>query len=164
MATITSALGTDLGVLTSGDSFSYEFTAAVDDPSEGVITSVVITPKYEETTPGKVVIVNGTESATISGEYTNSLWPKTTTSWLSTGQSDKTQTPQIVQGTSRPDEKFLFDLTPDPTQILNQEYVVVATTSLAGDFSETFTLQLFQNYTPYKDYIDGLKASGGLKN
>jgi len=154
---------TYLGFITSGDIFSFEFSATAE-PTDGVVTAVTITPKYEETTPDRVTIANGVESATISGAYTNSLWPQTTTTWLAKGESDKTQTPDVVKGTSRPPEKFLINLTPDPTQILDQEYVVTATTSLSGDFSETFTLELYQNYTPYKDYIDGLKTSGGLKN
>lgn len=130
--------------------FKVSFTPDLTTPTDA-LESVTITTTGQDQS---VILTNGTNSASVTGQYTLALFPSTEIKYVDKGKSDKTQTPVVVNGTeSVPDFKEIISVKPDPTQKISISYTVTAKSVDGSSESKTYTHDVIQTYNNLKDWL-----------
>lgn len=130
--------------------FSVSFTPDLTTPTDS-LESVTITTTGQDQS---VILTNGINSASVTGQYTLALFPSTEIKYVDKGKSDKTQAPVVVNGTEGvPNHKEIISVKPDPTQKISISYTVTAKSVDGSSESKTYTHEVIQTYDNLRDWL-----------
>ena len=130
--------------------FSVSFTPDLTTPTDN-LESVTITTTGQDQ---NIILTNGVNSASVTGQYTLALFPNTEIQYVDKGQSDKTQTPTVVNGTeSVPNFKEIISVKPDPTQKISVSYTITAKSVEGSTETKTYTHDVIQTYNNLRNWL-----------
>jgi hypothetical protein len=151
---ITPASGEDFGREIVGTPVNFQFSAVSD---LGAIVSMTVKADAES---ADVVLTDGVDSCSVTGEYSNDLFPGLVIRYVDKGESDLTQTPvEVTSIDDVPDKKEVLSVTPSSVTELLVTYTVTAE-DITGDVeTATYTYTVEHDHDPYKNFINDYFAN-----
>lgn len=130
--------------------FSVSFTPDLTTPTD-TLESVTITTTGQDQ---NVILTDGINSASVTGQYTLALFPNTEIKYVDKGKSDKTQEPIVANGTeSVPDFKEIISVKPDPIQKISVSYTITAKSVDGSIETKSYSHDVIQTYDNLRDWL-----------